>query len=336
MKANKIFAIMACVAMLGVAFTSCKPQNDPKDPDQEQNNDSTTTVEPGAALALDPATLTLKVDETATVKANKSVKWTVVSQTNSIKISAEEGESTIVTALAAGAATLIASVGEEQEFCTIKVEKDGDGPAAATVIDATEIYPVVLDGVTFEANKAKVVADFRVNDETSHLYIWTAGETYNAGDGSGLNYFGNTEGYVALTVANSGWSGGGLNLDGSYTQALNTLITKIVAAPDDYYFHIGMKSTDNATHWLYLFGVTPGCDVVVGPVDFNDNGTIHPAKYDYTRNGAWQGIDVPMSSMSAALSGVTIADNGVNLISFLSGGTTGVQLNIDACYFYKK
>ena len=117
---------------------------------------------------------------------------------------------------------------------------------------------------------------------------------------------------------------------------LNTLITKIVAAPDDYYFHIGMKSTDNATHWLYLFGVTPGCDVVVGPVDFNDNGTIHPAKYDYTRNGAWQGIDVPMSSMSAALSGVTIADKGVNLLSFLSGGTTGVQLNIDACYFYKK
>lgn len=327
MKTNKLFAILASVAMFGMMFTSCN-QNGQNNPDNKGEDKPTT------ALSLTPASAELKVNETVTVKANKAVTWTVVSSTNSVKISATEGEETVVTALAAGAATLIASVGEEQEFCTIKVSSDEQGPTAKT-IEASEIYPIVLDGVTYEANKDKVIADFRVNDETSHLYIWTAGETYLAGDGSGLNFFGNTEGYVSLTVASAGWSGGGFSLDGSYNAKLNELVGKIAAAPDDYFFHIGMKSTDNATHWLYLLGSTPGCDVVVGPTDFVDQGTVHQAKYDFKRNGAWQSIEVPMSSMSAAISALSFTE-GVNILSFLSGGVTGTQLNIDACYFYKK
>jgi len=324
MKANKLFAV-ALAAMTLVGFNACKDKNEPS---------SSTSGSSSEALKITPASAELKIDETLTVTANKSVKWTVVSAANAIEISVEEGTETVVKAKAAGGATLIASVGEEQEFCAITVKSNQPGPQAV-VIEASEIYPIILDGVTYEANKDKMVADFRVNDETSHLYIWTAGETYNAGEGSGLNYFGNTEGYVALTVASAGWSGGGFALDASYADALNALVAKMVASPDDYFFHIGMNSTDNATHWLYLLGNTPGCDVVVGPADFNDNGTIHQAKYDFTRNGAWQGIDVPMSSMSAALATLNFTD-GVNILSFLSGGTTGVQLNMDACYFYKK
>ena len=324
MKFNKIFAVMASIALVGVMFTSCKDKNEPEKPDQPQED----------ALVITPAKAELKVGEKLVVTANKSVAWTIVSTSNSIEISATEGTETEITAVKAGAATLIASVGNEQEFCSINVKSDTPEPEAG-IIEASEIYPIVLDGLTYEANKAKVVSDFRVNDETSHLYIWTAGETYNAGDGSGLNYFGNTEGYVSLTVASAGWSGGGFALAASYDQALNEMIAKMIASPDDYFFHIGMKSTDNATHWLYLLGSTPACDVVIGEADFNDNGTIHPAKYNFTRNGAWQGIDVPMSSMSAALASITI-NNGVNVLSFLSGGVTGTQLNIDACYFYKK
>ena len=331
MKTNKFLAIMASVVMAGLFIAGCKSQNDPTpqpDPDPQPQTE---------ALALNPTTATLKVDEKVTITANKSVAWTVVSSTNSIEISVAEGTSTEVTAKAAGAATLIASVGEEQEFCTITVTKDEEqGGETGTVIEASEIYPIILDGITFDANKSKVVADLRINDETSHLYIWSAGETYNAGEGSGLNYFGNNEGYVSLTVAAAGWSGGGFNLNSSYNQTVNDLIAKMVAAPDDYFFHIGMKSTDNATHWMYLFGVTPGCDVVIGPADFNDNGTIHAAKYDFKRNGAWQGIDVPMASMATALASITIAGDGVNILCFLSGGTTGTKLEMDACYFYKK
>lgn len=332
MKANKIFAFMASVVMAGMFIVGCNPKNEPTDNNQTPGDSDKPSTE---ALTLNPTEKELKVGEKFTVTANKTVKWQAVSQTNSIEISVAEGTSTEVTAKAAGSATLIASVGEEQEFCTVVVTDDGGQQGQATVIEASEIYPIVLDGITYEANKAKVVSDFRVNDETSHLYIWTAGETYSAGDGSGLNYFGNNEGYVALTVASSGWSGGGFALDASFDGALNDLIAKMVANPDDYFFHIGMKSTDNATHWMYLLGSTPGCDVVVGPTDFNDNGTIHAAKYDFKRNGAWQGVDVPMASMSAALATLTIS-NGVNILSFLSGGVTGTQLNIDACYFYKK
>ena len=44
----------------------------------------------------------------------------------------------------------------------------------------------------------------------NNLYVWAAGETYSAGEGTGKNFFGNTEGYMALTVAApQGWSGAG-------------------------------------------------------------------------------------------------------------------------------
>lgn len=331
MKANKIFAFMASVVMAGMFIVGCNPKNEPTDNNQKPGDSDKPSTE---ALALNPTEKELKVGEKFTVTANKTVKWQAVSQTNSIEISVAEGTSTEVTAKAAGSATLIASVGEEQEFCTVVVKDDGGQQGQATVIEASEIYPIVLDGVTFEANKAKVVADFRMNGETNALDVWSAGETYAAGDGSGLNYYGNTEGYVALTVTNNGWSGGGFRYDASFATNVNAMIAKIIAAPDDYFFHIGMKSTDNATHWFYLFGKTPDCDIIIGPNDFNDNGTIHPAKYDFNRNGAWQGVDVPMSSMSAALGTITFADGYI--LSFLSGGVAGTQLNIDACYFYKK
>ena len=327
MKKLKIFSTLAAVALLSMAFTACQGNNEPNNNDPQQTDKLTVT----------PATAQMKVGDKLTVTANKTATWTVVSQTNAVTINATEGTTIEVTAVAEGGASLVATAGTEQEFCVITVASDGNQPTEGKTIEASEIYPVILDGVTFEANKDKVVADFRVNDETSHLYIWSAGETYAEGEGSGLNFFGNNEGYVALTVAAAGWSGGGFNLDASYDEAVNALIAKIVADPDNYYFHIGMKSVDQATHWLYLFGSTPGCDVVIGSADFYDadKGVNHPATVNFNRNGAWQSIDVSMASMVADLATITIS-NGVNIVSFLSGGVTGTQLNMDACYFYKK
>lgn len=325
MKANKFFMV-AMATLTAVAFAACGGGNTPDDPKDDPKDDPT-------ALTITPNKADLEIGGTVTLKANKNVTWEAVSSTNSVELSATEGAEVVVTAKAAGAATVIASVGSEQEFVTINVK--GAQQAGGHVIEASEIYPVILDGITFEANKDKVVSDFRVNDETSHLYIWTAGETYNAGEGSGLNFFGNNEGYVSLTVAAAGWSGGGFSLEANYGEALQALINKIIAEPDKYYFHIGMKSTDNVTHWLYLMGVTPECDVVVGASAFNDNGTIHNPVTDFKRNGAWQSVEVSMAAYVAGLQKADVAA-GTNIVAFLSGGATGAQLNMDACYFYKK
>ena len=327
MKTSKFFAIFMAVATL--SFVACNSK------DKDEPSSSSSSSDDTSALTLSATKASLAVGETLTITANKEVTWSVATSTNAVEIDTEKGTSVVVTAINTGAATVIASAGSEQEMCVITVTGEEDNPSTGTTISATEIYPVILDGVTFEANKDKVVSDFRVNDETNHLYIWTAGETYEAGEGAGLNYFGNLEGYVSLTVASAGWSGLGFNVGKDQASEVNAMVAKMAADPDSYFFHMGIKSVDNATHWFYLLGATPDCDVVVGPSDFNDNGTIHTTNYDFKRNGDWAEINVPMSSMANALAGINITSD-VNILCALSGGVTGTQLDLDACYFYKK
>lgn len=337
MKVNKFFAMMACAAMFSFTFVACDPEKE-NNPDQPNNGDNTEVVTPGdETLTITPTTLTMKIGEEATITANQTVTWTLVSDKGAVTLSTTEGESTVVTAVVSGGATVIASVGAQQEFCVIDVQAEEE-EEVNNIIQASEIYPLQLDGQTFEKNKDKVVYDFRPNDDTHVIDIWSSGETYAAGTTDGMNYYNIIdEGYVSFVVTTYNWSGGGLNLKSAEdAEHMNALIAKIIESPDDYYFHIGMKSTDNATHWFYLFGATPACDIVIGPTDFNDNGTIHPAKYDYKRNGAWQSIDVPLSSMASALANVSVPAAGGYIMSFLSGGVAGTQLNYDACYIYKK
>lgn len=318
MKANKFFA----VAMAALALVACKPQggNEP-DPKPE-------------GLTVTPDKAELEVGGTVTLEANvATVAWTAVSSTNSVELSASTGKSIVVTAKAAGAASVIATSGENQVIVSIKVN-GSSGPSSLT-IEASEIYPVFLDQEVWDANAAKMKYDWRPDEGAGkNLFIWKAGETYNAGDGTGKSYFGLTNGYTSLTVAApEGWSGGGLNLAKQYIPEMNDLIAKIKAEPDKYFLHIGIKSTDNAVHKLYVFG-NGDYHIVLGATPFVDNGKEFAPFCDFARTGAWQGIDFPMSTYAAKLP--TISGEACDIFSFLSGATVGAQLNLDAVYFYKK
>lgn len=318
---KKIFAL----AFAALAMVACvKPGNG-------GNTGGGETPDNPSQLTINPTSVELNVGETANLKASASATWNVVG--SAVELDKTEGAEVVITAKATGNATIVASVGEQQATCKVTVKAAQGENGNGTKIEASAIWAIVLDAQTFEANKSIVKGDLRVNDETNHLYIWSAGETYAAGDGSGKSFFGTTEGYVSLTVTDAGWSGGGFCIeDPNGITALNEMLADAAEHPDQYFFHIGLKSTDNATHWFYLLGVTPGCDVIVGPTDFNDNGTIHPAKYDFPRRGAWGSIEVPLSSLELPKS----VESGVNVLSFLSGGATGTMLNMDAVYFYKK
>ena len=101
---------------------------------------------------------------------------------------------------------LIASEIDSITFSDGNIDKENVNP-----VNGDYIWPILLDNITFEANASKIVADFRPNDINHFFYIWSTGETYiDNSPGTGLNFYGNAEGYLSLIIAapDSG-SGGG-------------------------------------------------------------------------------------------------------------------------------
>lgn len=312
MKANKFFAAaMAALALVG--FSSCKDKND--------DNKS---------LELTETSISMKVGETHQLVANVTVEtWS----TSDEKVATVDKG--MVTAVAEGTAIISATAKGTTKTCVVKVTKEGQGGGGTTTaaeVKGSQIWPIVLDGVTYETCASKVVADFRVDDTNNFLYVWASGETYSAGDGTGVNFFGNNEGYVSLTVvAPADWSGCGFKVGAANISKMKELRDAIVASPDDFYLHLAMKATTTGNHQFYTFA-EKATSFAVGTATIEAGAVIG----DFTRDGAWHEFDVPMAQFAAALSKVNIPDAGLDIFSCLSGAQAGSQLNLDAVYFYKK
>lgn len=312
MKANKFFAAaMAALALVG--FSSCKDKNDDK-----------------KSLELTETSISMKVGETHQLVANVTVEtWS----TSDEKVATVDKG--MVTAVAEGTAIISATAKGTTKTCVVKVTKEGQGGGGTTTaaeVKGSQIWPIVLDGVTYETCASKVVADFRIDDTNNFLYVWAAGETYDAGEGTGVNFFGNNEGYVSLIVkAPQGWSGCGFNVGAANISKMKELRDAIVANPDDFYLHLAMKATTTGNHQFYTFA-EKAASFAVGTATIEAGAVIG----DFTRDGAWHEFDVPMAQFAAALSKVNIPDAGLDIFSCLSGAQAGSQLNLDAVYFYKK
>lgn len=309
MKTNKFFATaLAVLALAG--FTAC---------------DQPTPTEP---LELTETSVTMKVGETHQLTANVAVEsWT---SSNEAVATVADG---LITAVSAGNAIISATAAGVTKTCVVLVEASGSTGNNGTTaqVKGTKIWPIVLDAVTAEANASKIVGDLRIDDTNNFLYIWAAGETYVAGEGTGLNFHGNTEGYVALTVAApQGWSGLGFCLGEASAAAAEQLRQAIVANPDKYFLHIAMKATTPGNHQFYTFNdaVT---SFAVGTATIEAGAVIG----DFTRDGSWAEFDVPMANFAAALANIPFPTGG-NIFCALSGAAVGSQLNLDAVYFYEK
>lgn len=310
MKANKIFAAaMAALALVG--FSSCKDKND--------DNKS---------LELTETSISMKVGETHQLVANVTVEtWT----TSEEKVATVDNKG-LVTAVAEGTAIISATANGQTKTCVVKVEKEGQGGGDTKSVKGSQIWPIVLDAVTAEANKSLIVGDLRTDDTNNFLDVWAAGETYVAGEGTGMNFFGNSEGYVALQVApNMTWSGGGFRLGDASVKVAEELRQAIVADPDNYYLHIGIKATTTGNHQFYTFGEDE-TSFAIG------TGTIEKGTVigDFTRDGAWYEFDVPMAQFANTLAKMTFPAKNTYILCMLSGAQAGSQLNLDAVYFYKK
>ena len=314
MKTNKFFATALAVLAL-VGFTACEQKN------------------PAEPLELTETSVTLKVGDTHQLTANVAVEsWT---SSNVAVATVADG---LVTAVSAGNAIISATAAGVTKTCVVLVEADqtqGGGGTAAQV-KGKRVWPIIMDGVTSAANASKIVASFQPNDVDQFLYNWNVEGnkdllTYDAATATGLNFAGNTEGYTAFIVGKHGWAGAGFNIQSEKgIAAAEELRKAIVDAPDNYFLHMAIKSTDNGSHCFYFLDSETTKFVIGNKVVYDG-----PVYKDFTRDGSWQEIDIPLSSYAVALSSVSIT-KALNLFVLLSEGTAGIQLNLDAVYFYEK
>ena len=315
MKANKFFA----VARAALALVACnKPGGEGQDSDPEQE----------ATLVLDQTSVTLEVEATATIVATVDATW--ASNNEAVATVAGNGKEAVVTAVAEGNAIITATTeGGQTKTCVVLVQKKQGGEEAAT-LKGTQVWPIILDGTTYEANTSKIVASFQPNDVDQFLYVWEG--TYTGGNATGMNFYGNSDGYTALVVGGAGWSGCGFCLTDAGTgwQNAEALRAAIVENPDDYFLHLAIKSTDNYSHCFYFMG-SEATKFVLGPTAVYDG----PIYGNFDRDGSWKEFDIPMSQYASALANTT-CPAGVNVFVVLTEGVNGAQLNLDAVYFYKK
>ena len=286
MKANKFFAV-ALAALALVGMNACKDPNKPVDPEQED------------ALTLDQTSVQLKVGETATVKATVEATWT--SSDAEVATVAGNGKEAVITAVKEGSAVVSATTaGGQTKTCIVAVKKGGSDPQGKQ-LKGSQVWPIILDGTTLEANQSKVVASFQPNDVDQFLYVWEG--TYEGGEATGLNFHGNGDGYLSMSVT-QGWAGAGFCLTdkGNGWEGAEALRAAIVANPDQYFLHMAIKSTDNYAHCFYMFG-SEATKFVLGNHSVYDG----PIKADFTRDGSWQEFDIPMSQYATALANTTCA-----------------------------
>ena len=315
-KANKFFAV--ALAALTLGFVACQKNPEPE-PEKE------------ATLALNPTSLQLEVGGEATIEATVAATWVSSdAEVASVTPANDGGKSALVKALKEGSAVITATTaGGQTKTCVVAVKKAGGEQGAQ--LKGSKFWPIILDGTTLEANQSKMEASFQPNDVDQFLYVWD--DTYAGADATGLNFHGNGDGYLSMKVTTLGWAGCGfcLTASGNGWEAAEALRAAIVAAPDDYFLHLAIKSTDNYSHCFYMFGVEDGTKFVLGPTAVYSG----PIYADFTRDGAWHEFDIPMSAYATALAGTTCAA-GVNVFVILTEGVQGASLNLDAVYFYKK
>lgn len=196
-----------------------------------------------------------------------------------------------------------------------------------------EYYLIYIDDAVQNAILANpknlIKGDWRINDVGRLLYIWN--NTYTSQTGSGNNFYGGTSGYMSLVVNNEGWSGAGFTLN--KTEFLD--LTKLTG---EHVLHIGVKSTTPGSHLLILGGGPSGSEgkVAIGDENFIDAGTTYVPYTDFTRDGNWNKIEIPISEfINAGFTSPSLFNDG-NYFAFLSGGVPNRTFEIDAIYIYKE
>ena len=251
-------------------------------------------------------------------------------------------------ALMVVAGILAVSCGKDDNGGSIK--KDGaDDSALHASLKGSSYFPLLLDSESAEAIKSKIVCSLMPDDKTNNLWIWEG--TYKGGEGAGLNFYGNTAGYTDLVVDGAaGWSGAGWCVYTEFTpegaetafvadpNPFEKIKANIGAHPNDYTFHVAYKGEAKVAHILGVDYAGGSYKFAVGEGTLGDKGVDYAAIAPVSGKfeaGEWNEYEIAVKDMGLDFSSDKY-ENGTNLLFCLSGGTAGVEIKLDAAFFYKK
>lgn len=190
--------------------------------------------------------------------------------------------------------------------------------------NTADIIPVrVSSDVT---NSGKIRAGYDNLPDKTQFLIWQTDYdnppvlTMTEGEGSGVNSFGKNESFTSCVVSDRGWSGAAFNMAED-----NATDLSVISTEENYYLHLAIRDNDYVTHFPYTIKVN-GKGIKLG----NADGCVT----DFTRDGEWYSLDIPVSTISTSL--FTDATNfSGDLFTFDAGGKQGTKLEIDNIFFYK-
>jgi hypothetical protein len=212
---------------------------------------------------------------------------------------------------------------------------NANGESTFDFTNSKDYVLIYVGDVEKEAMASKVKADYTVDDTKNFLYVWS--NTYTGHETSGINSFGQAEGWLDFTVNSVGWSGLGFASSKGNGKNLSML-------DDSYILHFAIQGTDASAHASHAIGIGTA-KFTIGSSAFVDNGTSYKVLGDYTRDGEWYSFDIPFSVLkklsTVDATGIFETSNGgatayvSNVFWALSGGVTGTELQLDGIFFYR-
>jgi hypothetical protein len=312
MKTGK-FAMLFMSLLLAFSITSCSDSDDDVAVTGISLDESTASFEVGLTTTLVASILPSDADGIVT--------WTTSDETIA---TVEDG---VVTGIAIGTATITATVEGFSAECEVTVTESTDYSAS---LEGSNYYVFSLDGTTATTLGDKIVADFRANEETTFLYVWNGLE---GGTSSGPNFYGEVEDWVNFVISDEvTWSGAGWFCN---DESLTDLLVDVYTYPEEYYFHMGIKSTDDTNFRMQLGGQT-NAYFCLGDEDYVDGTTTYTAVSNFTRDGEWHEIEIPMTTFIDMGLVYTTSMGEINVFVILPGSVAGVNINLDAMFIYKK
>ncbi|WP_052444422.1 Ig-like domain-containing protein [Flammeovirga sp. OC4] len=320
---------LALFILLGVVGTSFFSSCSSSDSDGQEE----VVLPEVTGITLDQTTLSVALGSSASLTASLlpegvtgDISW---SSSDPTVLAVVNGD---IQPLKVGEATVAATHGTFTATCVVTVYEDassGTLDPVPEVLQGEDYYVISLDETAFKTIESKVTYDLRVDDVDKNFYIWDG--TFVGGQPQGNNYFDLEEGWMSLVVGSAGWSGAGYNVGSGFG---TVDMTPLFNAPEDYYFHIAMKSSSSSTVYTLIFadGISEA-KVVLGAGPDGDG----VAPYgDFERNGEWQEVSIPLTHFHEQGVFYNQPVSDVNIFAFLAGGNTGDTIDVDAIFFYKK
>ncbi len=247
-----------------------------------------------------------------------------------------------VTGNALGTTSITATCGEFSASCEVTVIEDPNAPedptsSAEISLSGSDYYLFMMDDVTYETIKDKVVADLRPDDVDTFVWNWNG---YNDGTCEGTNAYGQNAGWISRVVASGvEWSGLGFQSGVSEGSDFSNIkaLANVTNAPEDFYLHIAFKASIAVSHLIKFES-----DGLYTRVNVGNNGSMwddveYPVAYTYESDGEWHHLDIPVTYLVA--NGFKFSSEcsaAANTIIILSGSVAGATLDMDAAFFYKK